>query len=244
MRKFAAAGFLMLSLAGVLLLMLARVEEARQAGPVGISYVPVAAELTLHEPVMVNVAVHNGLSRVIKIDFGDNFKGNFRVSVKLPGGKTIKVPKLNIGGAAGGISLIGILSVRPGETFKQVLLLNEWFDFNIPGRYEVEITLVNLGQLNVTGNKMTLEIRPRDANKLAEACASLTENVVGATSYREAADATRTLSYVQDPVAVPYLDRALWFWTLSRADRNRRPRANRKQRSRSKIDLCPEHAQR
>src|SRR5207302_980034 len=90
------------------------------------------------------------------------------------------------------------------------LLLNEWSDYNIPGKYEVEVTLVNSGQeMSVTGNKMTFEIGPRDANRLTQVCASLVENVVGASSYQAAANATRALSYVQDPVAVPYLERTL-----------------------------------
>jgi hypothetical protein len=212
-RKIIAAGVLILSLAGVLLLIHAKVGGTQQAGQVGVSYAPVAAEITLHEPVIVNFTVYNGLSRLTRIDLGADFKENFAIAVKLPDGKIIKARQLAIFGPGGGSSLIGILSLTPGETYKQGLLLNEWFDFNMPGKYEVEVTLVNPRQENklmsVTGNKMTFEIRPRDANKLVQVCASLAESVVGATSYQGAADATRALSYVQDPVAVPYLERAL-----------------------------------
>ncbi|SRR6266404_3139033 len=209
MRKIVTAGLLILSLAGALRLMHAKVGGAQQMGQVNVWYVPAAAKLTLHEPVIVNFAVYSGLSRLTKVNLGLNFKGNFVITVKLPDGRIINASHLSSQASDVG-GLRGILSLKPGETYKQSLLLNEWSDFNMIGRYEVEVTLVNPGQeMSVAGNKMTLDIGPRDANKLTQACTSLAENVVGATSYQAAADATRALSYVQDPVAVPYLERAL-----------------------------------
>lgn len=210
MRKIITAALLILSLAGALRWMHAKVGGAQQVGRVTASYLPVAARLILHEPVMVNFAVHNGLSRLTKVNLGHNFKENFVITVKSPKGRIINATQVSNRSPDGGAGLIGILSVRPGETYKQSLLLNEWSDFNMPGRYEVEVKLVNPGQeVSVIGNKMTFEIGPGDANKLTQVCDSLLENVVGATSYQRAADATRALSYVQDPVAVPYLERAL-----------------------------------
>ena len=211
MQKLITACLLILSLAGALRWMHAKVRGgAQQVGQVTASYVPTAAKLTLHEPVMVNFAVYNGLSRLAKVNLGLNFEQNFVITVKVPDGRIINPPQLFTRDPGGGSGLIGTLSLRPGETYQLGLLLNEWSDFNMPGRYEVEVKLVNSGEeMSVSGNKMTFEIGPRDASRLIKVCASLAEKVVGANSYHAAADATSALSYVQDPVAVPYLERAL-----------------------------------
>ena len=37
------------------------------------------------------------------------------------------------------VGLIGFVSVAPGETYSQRLLLNEWYDFSTPGTYTVQL---------------------------------------------------------------------------------------------------------
>src|SRR5260370_18251745 len=94
MRKIVTAGLLILSLAGAVRLMHAKVAGAQQMGQVNVWYVPATAKLTLHEPVIVNFAVYSGLSRLTKVNLGHNFKENFVITVKLPHGPIINASHL------------------------------------------------------------------------------------------------------------------------------------------------------
>jgi hypothetical protein len=56
----------------------------------------------------------------------------------------------------------------------------------------------------------TIEITAEDSVRLNESCASFAKQIEKASSYHEAADAALALSFVKDPIAVPYLKTALF----------------------------------
>jgi hypothetical protein len=60
-----------------------------------------------------------------------------------------------------------------------------------------------------------LEIKARDINRLTKVCAELAARTEEARSVTDAQDPALALSYVRDPVAVPYLARVLSGHALS-----------------------------
>jgi hypothetical protein len=168
--------------------------------------------LTLHEPVLVEFSLLNGLQDTVQADLGFNRKRNFEFAITAPDGARISAPPVD----EGGLGQIGQISLQAGETYSQVLILNEWYDFDVPGNYEVEAQFT--GSIHTEGNaevqaggpqKIRLTILPRDPRQLAEVCESLSQEAVQASSYVEARDAALALSFIQDPIAVPYLERVL-----------------------------------
>ncbi len=152
MRSVIVLAYLILLPAGVLLSIRQSVSDTQEPGKVTISFSPSVTQLTLSEPVILNLTIYNGLSRPIKVNLGKDFKENFLISVTRPDGSFFHAPQIK----REGIGLIGIASIAPGQTY----------------------------------------------NPLAK-------DIASATSYQRAAEAALALSYVRDPVAVPYLERAL-----------------------------------
>jgi curli biogenesis system outer membrane secretion channel CsgG len=177
-----------------------------------VSYSLAKSQLTLHEPVILNFTVENRPAQPIKLDLGQDRKGGFSFTIKRPDGSDVQLPQFR----KEGIARIGKLSLEKGQTYTQKLLLNEWFDFAAPGKYEIAVRLTNPIQtqegMNVTEAtefRAAMQIEPRDAKQLKQVCAGLVNQINNSTSYEEAAEAALTLSYIKDSVAVPYLKEAL-----------------------------------
>lgn len=188
-------------------------DSAAQAGEVVFSYSPHTQQRTLREPVFFALSVRNSLDVPVKFDLGQDRKGGFRVVVVRPDGAKVQLPKWR----REGIAVIGKLSLDAGQEFTQKFLLNEWFDFAEPGRYEVEVSLttpVMAGEdgravAAQTAGRLVLEISPRDEERLKRVSAALLDGIVKARSYRDAAESALALSHLVDPVAVPDLAKAL-----------------------------------
>ena len=167
---------------------------------------------TLLEPVLIDFTVENRLEQSVNLDLGADRKESFQFKVKQPDGMTIELPQLR----AEGLSRVGRLTVGAGQTYTQRVLLNEWYEFPSPGKYELSARLTKpirtsegAGVVEPAEFHTTLEVQPRNAERLQQIAAGLAEQVTNAPSYEEAAQAARALSYVKDPVAVPYLEKAL-----------------------------------
>ena len=179
---------------------------------VTISYSFPSQHLTLHEPVILTFKISNGTPQPIRLDLGLDRKGGFSFTVTRPDGARVQVPAFY----RTGLSRVGRVSVQSGESYSQDLLLNELYDFSMPGRYVLEGVLTNpisIGSGPVsekdTGFRTVLDFAPRDELALTKACDVLANRIEAAPSNLEAADAAFALSYVKDPIAVPYLRRAL-----------------------------------
>jgi hypothetical protein len=177
-----------------------------------VSYSFAEGRPTLHEPVVLRVVVKNTLARPVEIDLGADRKAGFLFAIKPPGGTTIKLPPL----VREGISRSGRLTLEPGQTYNQELVLNEWYEFPAVGKYELSARLVASAKTPEGESlsepaefRTTLTVGPEDAERLRQVAAGLAEQITGAHSYEEAAEAALALGYVKDPVAVPYLEKAL-----------------------------------
>lgn len=180
------------------------------AKQVMVSY-EVSSPITLHEPVIVQFSVNNGLDEEIEFDLGHNRKTNFLIWIAKPDGSVVKVPPR----PAEDVGAIGRVSVGPRQTFSQRLLLNEWYDFRKPGDYQIDIRLnapirTNSG-LTVkpsTKKQLRLQVHPRNQEMLKQECDKLIKGSQS-SSYAQAVEAATALSYIKDPVVVPYLKTVL-----------------------------------
>lgn len=176
-----------------------------------ISYSPTKNAFVLNEPVTLDFNIENRSNQTINLNLGADRKEVFLFTVVSPSGEKIVLPQLT----KEGISRLGILSLEPQQTYSQKILLNEWFEFNFLGDYELEIRLANQFQaankiaLKNLSFRTTFKIEPENPNQLQEVCATLAEQLMKSEAYAEAAEAALILSYVKDPIAIPYLEKAI-----------------------------------
>ena len=166
--------------------------------------------VTLHEPVVANLFIHNGGAEEALVDLGYDREGALEFSIVQPDGSTVTAPRLR---RRQGISRLTELSLPPGEAYYQELLLNKWYPFGKPGNYRILMklpTTVSEGRGAPSkadfAQELALQVGPRDERRLEKAC----ENLVAAamlTNAETVLDAAHALSYVEDVVAVPYLVR-------------------------------------
>lgn len=185
-------------------------EEAK----VEISYAPTSAKFSLHEPVVVSFEVTNHLAEPIKIDLGYNGTGAFKFTVIQPDGTIVSNPTRLTGE---GLAWPGKHGLEPDQTYARSLVLNQWFEFSAPGHYQVEVRLdapirkVPDGVAVPHGaSRFTFSIEPRNVTRLRQVCASLVEKISQSESdYKATLEAATALSYVNDPVAVTYVEQAV-----------------------------------
>lgn len=198
----------------VLCLLPARGAPARTqvATGVTVNYVFPRQQLSLNQPVMVTFAINNQSPWPVKLDLGQDRKGGFIFDLVQPDGKKIRLPQYS----ANGMSELGTLSVAPGQTFSERLILNEWYQFKRPGTYWLSAGLRHgvsfeggppeaIGPTSSTGR---IDIGPRNVEQLERVCGELSERLDQSTSYIDSSAAALELSYVTDSAAVPYLRRA------------------------------------
>jgi hypothetical protein len=187
------------------------------AQPVTVSFSLSQSSITIHEPVEVQFAVQNGGQESIHLDLGANRMEGFAFSITQPDGTTVQPSAPG----EGGLTTEGEVSVLPGQTYTQNLLLNEWYDFAKPGNYKIAVKLTASIQTQ-SGSPVTarssqetpLTVSARDAKRLEDVCHSLADKAIQSPDYASAADAALALSYVRDPVAVLSLSRVLREGTL------------------------------
>jgi hypothetical protein len=209
--RFVWCGFL---LASGLALCLARIGRPEPTGGVTILFAIPESKVSLHEPVYIQFSIHNGLDEDVRFDMGLDGKHNFEFSVKKPDGSLTRIPPHPYPS-----SVLGNPAERaplaPGKTFTKTMLLNEWYQFPAPGQYVVEAELGGQVQ-TVSGTpiapapaqEIPIQVKPRDPKRLKSVCEELTKKAMNLNS-QEALRASYALSYVDDPVAVPYLGRVL-----------------------------------
>ncbi len=199
-----ATGFLGLSLA-------ASAEAASgPSGDAAISLVPDSAGFSLKEPVTVRLMIRNNSNQAMAFDLGLNDEQNLAWTATRSGLAKTVPPESPVTG----IGTIGRHRLQPGEEFSQPLVLNDWIDFDQPGDYQVELSLTTPIQFDDGQSvdraraRAVLTILPFDSAALSRRCEALTQNSLSqnaAVAHR----AVRFLSFVDDPLAVPYLKRIL-----------------------------------
>lgn len=193
----------------VLGLVLIKVVSPRAAQTEIMSY-STAATVSLHEPVVISLIINNVMSETLTIDLGLHRKGAFQIVVTSPDGERLSLSPL--AKVREGIAGPTSVTLEPGQSFKQLLVVNEWYEFSKPGKYRIEVELSNspqtqAGSIVSVARKFraTVQVVARDLERLRGVCESLMRQVLSSKSYQEAAETADVLSYVEDPVAVHYL---------------------------------------
>ena len=176
----------------------------------------VKTDLTVDEPVFVNLTVANELDVPVAIDLGPSSYGNLRATLVRPDGRT------ETGGKPAGFRPPGKALLGPRSPYSALILLNRWFQFDQPGLYALDIELqaplrTERGSAlpyAVQGH-VAINIGPRDALRLQRMCGDLADLAAHASSRVVALESADVLSYIVDPVAVPFLAGLLqpnmWF---------------------------------
>ena len=147
----------------------------------------------------------------VQIDLGRDRKENFKITLTTPTGKKIHLTQVR----KSGMTRTPDVTIATGENYHQTLVLNEWYDFKQVGFYQIDVELAKPALSNgavVAGQEpfnLTLNVDPRDEIALANRCGSLAADIIAFPPYEVAAERALALSYVNDPVAVPYLKRIL-----------------------------------
>jgi HEAT repeats len=169
-------------------------------------------QITLHEPVLINFVVKNTQPNPITFDLGSDRKESFRVTLTLPDGTQTKPQQLVIHGFA----RTGKIKIPPGEVFSQRLLIDEWIELPVPGIYVVRIEMIapilsQQGQVITQGvsDNFNIQVLPRSQRALEEICKTLLDQLITSNSQGQAIEIATILSFIKDPVAIPYLERML-----------------------------------
>ncbi len=170
-----------------------------------------SAKFSLHEPVVINFAVKNKFSEPITFDLGADRVENFQLNLTRPNGASNQARRI-----IEGFAMTGKITIRPGQLYRQRLLINEWFDLSQIGAYAISIDLLTpirseSGRVVAKGAnfRATFEIIPRNPKRLQEICANLLAQIATSNTYQQAKDAATELSLVQDSVAVSFLEKVL-----------------------------------
>lgn len=169
-----------------------------------------SAKFSLHEPVVVDFVVKNDSSEAITFDLGADEKENFQLSLTRPNSASSQSRRI----IKGGFAILGKITIRPGQFYRKRLLINEWFDLPQIGAYTISVNLLapiqsERGRVVAKGAnfRATFEITSRNPIKLQELCASLLTRITTSKTYQQAKDAATELSFVQDSVAIPFLEK-------------------------------------
>lgn len=111
------------------------------------------------------------------------------------------------------LTLLGNFDVEAQKTYTQQLILNEWYDFNNPGVYEISASLMK-GRRQVEpaclNSRFKIEIMPFDMAQLQQTCSELVETISqNVHNVGNAFDAVKALVTVKSPVIVPFLEQAV-----------------------------------
>jgi hypothetical protein len=192
---------------------------AQTSDEITVSYSLADTRLTLHEPVILNFTVKNTSQQTVTLELGQDRKEAFLFTVTTPDGRRVQLPPFR----KEGISRIGTIKLAAQQTHTQHLLLDEWYNFDAPGAYDVAVRLVNPFRTEIGTTlpepaefRVKLEIGATDIDRLRQLAEKLAARASDKSSYEKAADAALTLGYITDTVAVPYLEQVLAANTMVR----------------------------
>lgn len=162
-----------------------------------------ASRVSLHEPVFVHFTVHNYSPSPINLDLGPNAMSNFEFTIVDPQGANHHMGPLKPPPFSGR----GTIHIKSGGSFERDLLVNRWYQFPIPGKYEIEPRLTSSianKTINAARVMLTLDLEPRSPKQLRRVCAHLAAAAMS-PELGAAIEPAETLAYVDDLIAVPFL---------------------------------------
>src|SRR6267143_4450015 len=127
-------------IAAILVLLLFSSEtsaQVKQAASLRIT--PGEISVSLHEPVSTLLTIRNELAQPISVDLGDDRVGNIEVNAVFPdGSKTDNRISIHQG-----LARIGRITLAPGQSYSQTLVLDNWTAFHVIGLYKLQIEILS-----------------------------------------------------------------------------------------------------
>ena len=152
------------------------------------------------------------------IDLGTQYT-NFEFTLIRPDGRQEQFrPEIHEG-----ISIAGRTKIPAGGETSRTLFLNEWIAIEQAGPHRLLVHFSGAVktksgddiELITRSQEIPFDVVPQNAQELRSRCADLVAKIGSTKIYVEADEATRILSSIQDPIAVPYLKKATEFWHLA-----------------------------
>lgn len=177
---------------------------------IALAITPAALTITQHEPAGAAIEVTNHTDRPIAIDLGINRREHVELLITPPGGDAAwtRIPPREGGGRPGDLVL------APGETVAEPVFLDQWRAPREIGLHRYEPRLLSFAfdgapPAPIVTSVAEVTVLPRDEAILRHRCAALCDAAIG-TADREARVAAATeLAWIPDPIAVPFIERAL-----------------------------------
>ncbi len=170
----------------------------------------------LNQPVLINFQINNNSNEEIMLEVGLDLKQSFLITAKRPDGNIVTIPKMRPSG------LSRIIKINPSHNYSQVLILDEWIDFNeigdylLKGRLEVPVRSVDDNQIIFDPTfSIAIKIEPEDDRYLKNMIEATFETYKNSAN-SEAVEAAIVLSYFKDPIVVGYLGEVLRNKKISR----------------------------
>lgn len=194
---------------GILLFVNSGIAALSDKGGLTLSLNESGNAVVLRAPVYVELVISNELVEPREVDLGAGQKAALVLTISKDGQHegSFRYPIVS------GLSRIGWIKVGGSGQSRKRILLNEWYDFAVPGKYQIQVA-ANLrmrsesvvSSVGVESNTIVLDVLPYESSKLDAACRSLRDIALGSDGAEAASEATLALSLVRDPIAVPYLE--------------------------------------
>ena len=169
------------------------------------------AVITQHEPVIVDFTACGSSSEGADVELGYDYE-KVEVKVTDPDGRVWPKPRPTV--PQEGLKFREVVRAAPGAAGVGSIVLNEWFNFDRVGTYQINLSVSPSGdsppaEMQVPETSLTLTVLPRDEASLASACADLVITLRDSKSFVARRTAATALARVDDPAAVPFLAEAL-----------------------------------
>lgn len=159
---------------------------------------------TQGEPILLRLTLENNSSEPGVVDLGYDREGAFHFRLIRPDGVLIDLPQTKI---REGIALLDKVVIPARESHSQQIILDNWYNFTEPGLYRVTL---KIPASPCAPQKLRFEITPEDLERLKSVCNELMDAIEkNKTDYAKAAEAAKALAQVRNPIAVPFLTKAL-----------------------------------
>jgi len=181
---------------------------ARAQGTIVVSFdIPPDSEFQIGAPVCFETRVQNSSTDTVRVNMGHHGKWNYEFTLVNPDGTTVALPPYRKIGPGPR----GTMTVKPNQTAVRRSILDDWYTFTQPGEYllKVRLTVLLSSSSNVSWQKQFFDdlkvvVAPYDAERLKSTCEKLAVAALNTADPGVAAEASLSLSYVRDPIAVPF----------------------------------------
>lgn len=174
--------------------------------------IDVPGEVSRYQPVMLWYSIRNDSTASQAIDLGFDRIGNFTFWLSQPDGSVQQRRPPAFRPRDYGARL-PVLTLAPGESYRQYIVLNEWLAFDQVGAYSLRIELTGqaASALSIVGDgPRQVRIRPADPGQIEARCKSLLSSLVPVTRHdTDFRAAAAELAWIRHPAAIPYLEEAI-----------------------------------